>query len=67
METNTQLEEQIAHLTRALEDLSDVVAQQDREITRLRLQLEHLIEREAERSMSEGGSVVIPDQKPPHW
>ena len=60
------LEEGIAHLTRMVEDLSDVVAGQGREITRLQARIGMLMEREAERE-AEGGTIPLADQRPPHW
>lgn len=61
------LEETIAHLTRTVDELSDVVARQDGEIARLRRQVDALLEREAERIADEGGSVPLADSRPPHW
>lgn len=59
------LEERIAHLTRAVEDLSDVVTRQAAEIERLTRLTRLLAEREADR---EAGLDAPPaDQKPPHW
>ena len=63
----TRLEEQVAHLTRVAEDLSDVIARQETEITRLTRRIAMLMEREAERESLEGGTVPLADQKPPHW
>ena len=60
------LEESIAHLTRMVEDLSDVVTAQGREITRLQARIGMLMEREAERE-AEGGTIPLADQRPPHW
>ncbi|MFP1643515.1 SlyX family protein [Pontitalea aquivivens] len=60
-------EEQIAHLTRTVEDLSDVVARQEVEITRLTRRLGLLLEREAERELDGGGTIPLADQRPPHW
>ena len=60
------LEELVAHLTRTVEDLSDVVARQEREITLLNRRVGMLMEREAERE-AEGGSIPLADQRPPHW
>ncbi|TYB83154.1 SlyX family protein [Maritimibacter fusiformis] len=61
----TALEEQIAHLIRAVEDLSDVVARQDREIDRFGKRLHLLIERSLERDTE--AEIVLTDQRPPHW
>ncbi len=61
------LEEGIAHLTRVVEDLSDVVARQEREIARLQARIGMLMEREAEREVADGSSIPLADQRPPHW
>ena len=50
----TRLEEQIAHLTRVSDDLSEVVARQEREIARLSRLVGLLAEREAQRE-TDGG------------
>ncbi len=63
----TELEETVAHLSRALDELSEVVARQDGEIARLAHRLQMLMEREAERELVAGGTVPLADQKPPHW
>lgn len=64
----TVIEERIAHLTRAVEDLSDEVARQSREIDRLTRQMALLMMREAEReSVGDGGGAPLADQRPPHW
>jgi SlyX protein len=59
-------EEQIAHLVRAVDDLSAVVVRQAREIEMLTRRVTMLMAREAERE-ADGGSGVLADQKPPHW
>lgn len=63
----TPLEEQIAHLTKMAEELSDVVARQEDEISNLTRRVEMLMRREAEREVDGGGSVAMADQQPPHW
>jgi SlyX protein len=67
MERIKTLEESIAHLTRMVEDLSDVVARQDAEIATLTRRVAMLVQREAEREVEGGASVPLADQKPPHW
>ena len=49
MTNNTALEERIAHLIRAVDDLSDIVAAQGREMDRLTRLTEMLALREAQR------------------
>lgn len=62
------LEEQIAHLTRTIDELSDVVARQESEISMLTRRVQMLMEREAEREASLGDQVVLGgDERPPHW
>ena len=63
----TSLEEQIAHLTRTVDDLSDVVARQETELAVTTRRLAMLMEREAGREMDAGGSIPLADQRPPHW
>ncbi|UWQ17672.1 SlyX family protein [Jannaschia sp. M317] len=62
-----QLEERIAHLTRAVEDLSDVVARQSDEIALLERRVRMLMERAAEAELDAGGTAALADQRPPHW
>lgn len=61
------LEEKLAHLIRAVDDLSDVVATQQTEIARLARRVDLLMQREAERESAAGEGVVLADQRPPHW
>ncbi|MFC3057851.1 SlyX family protein [Paenirhodobacter populi] len=61
------LEEQLAFLTKTVDELSDVVARQTLEIDRLGRSVGMLMEREAEREVGEGGQIPLADQKPPHW
>ncbi|HID67075.1 MAG TPA: SlyX family protein [Roseibacterium sp.] len=64
----TNLEERIAHMTRALDDLSDVVRRQQEEIDHLTRRVEMLMRREGERESASGSGVVLgDDQPPPHW
>ena len=62
----TRLEALVAELQRTVEDLSDVVARQEREIATLTRRIGLLMEREAERE-AEGGAIPLADQRPPHW
>lgn len=65
MERTEQLEERVAHLMRAVEDLSDVVTRQGRELDRLMRLTQLLVEREAEREAAGGAPEA--NVKPPHW
>ncbi len=61
------LEEQLAHLVRSVEDMSTIIATQDKDIALLTHRVRMLMEREAEREYDVGGSVPLADQKPPHY
>jgi SlyX protein len=69
MDRTQAIEERIAHLTRAVDDLSDVVARQTAEIDRLTRLTRLLAEREAEREAERGAGLDAPpaSQRPPHW
>ena len=60
------LEERMAHLIRAVDDLSDVVARQQAEIDCLTRRVAMLMEREAEREAAGEGAAEA-NQRPPHW
>jgi SlyX protein len=66
MTDQQDMEERVAHLTRAVDDLSEVVARQSAEIDRLARRVGLLMEREADRE-AEGGTIPLADQRPPHW
>ena len=63
----THLEEQIAHLTRTVDDLSDIVTRQENELAVATRRVAMLMAREAGREMDAGGSVPLADQRPPHY
>ena len=67
MADTTALEEQIAHLTRTVDELSDVVARQETELALATRRIAMLMEREAGRELEAGGTVPLADQRPPHW
>ncbi|NGM44031.1 SlyX family protein [Rhodobacter sp. SGA-6-6] len=60
------LEEKVAHLMRAVEDLSDVAARQAREIEVLERRVRLLMERAAEEEALQGEGPAA-NVKPPHW
>lgn len=59
------LEEQIAHLTRTVEELSDVVAKQDHELRAISEMVEVLQQRT--RTREADGGIVLGDERPPHY
>ncbi|MCU0900956.1 MAG: SlyX family protein [Cypionkella sp.] len=60
------IEERLAHVQRAMDDLSDVVTAQRKEIDRLTRLVGLLVEREAEREAGLGDPPAA-NQRPPHW
>ena len=62
-----KLEEEIAHLQRTVDELSDVVARQETEIALLTRRVQMLMEREAQREADGGGGVILGDERPPHY
>ncbi len=68
MQSDTDsLQERIAHLDRVVDDLSETVARQDREIALLTRRVALLLEREAARQDEGTGGVVMGDERPPHY
>lgn len=66
MTDSAKLEERMAHLIRAVDDLSDEVTRQGKEIDRLSRLVQLLVEREAEREdMAVDGPAA--NVRPPHW
>lgn len=60
-------EERIAHLERSVDELSDELARQGRQMALLERQLRLLMEREADRAADTDPGVPLADQRPPHW
>lgn len=61
------LEEQIAHLTRTVEELNEVVTAQQSDLDLLKRRVQMLMEREAARESEGGGGVIMGDERPPHY
>lgn len=66
MTDTTYLEEQVAHLTRIVDDLSDMVAKQGIEIAQLTTALHRLAERDKDRAEAQSG-IILADAPPPHY
>ncbi|MEM1302583.1 MAG: SlyX family protein [Pseudomonadota bacterium] len=61
----TALEEKLAHLEKTVDELSDIVARQDKDIRALQARVTFLMEREAGREGE--GAEIIGDERPPHY
>lgn len=62
-----KFEEQMAHIMRTVDDLSDIVAAQQNDIDRLNARVEMLMRREGEREAAGSGGVIVGDERPPHY
>lgn len=63
----TALEERLAHLIRANDELSDIVAAQAKRIDTLEARVQMLMAREAGREAEGTGGVIFGDERPPHY
>ena len=64
---SVEIEEQLAHLERVVDELNDVVARQAEEIAVMTRRVAMLMEREAMREADGSGGVVIGNERPPHF
>ena len=62
-----KFEEQMAHIMRTVDDLSDIVAAQQNDIDRLNQRVEMLMRREGEREATGSGGIIVGDERPPHY
>ena len=63
----SKTEETLAHLLRTVDELSDVIAEQRKEIDVLTRRVAMLMQREAEREAEGSGGIVLGDERPPHY
>ncbi len=61
------LEEQIAYLTRTVDELNEIVTSQQSDIDLLKRRVQMLMEREAQREAEGSGGAIFGDQRPPHY
>ncbi len=66
MDRHDAIEERLAHMIRAMDDLSEMVTSQGREIDRLTRLVHLLCERESEREQMAGDAPAA-NVPPPHW
>ena len=67
MTRSDNLEAQLAHLSKTVDELSDVIARQDTELRQLTNRVRMLMERETQREAAGTGGVVLGDEQPPHY
>ncbi|MBT0959387.1 SlyX family protein [Alphaproteobacteria bacterium KMM 3653] len=63
----TEIEEKIAHLTRSIDELSDELIRQNKEIETLTRQVTRLVQRAANSENEGTGGVILGDERPPHY
>ncbi len=63
----SEIEEKLAHLTRAVDDLSDVVASQQDTIDQLQKRVQMLMQRAAQQETDQGSYIYTGPEKPPHY
>ena len=61
------LEEQIAYLTRTVDELNGIVTTQQADIDVLKRRVQMLMEREAQREADQGSHMFTGDERPPHY
>ncbi|MXU65288.1 SlyX family protein [Oceanomicrobium pacificus] len=61
------LEIQLAHMARTVDELNEVVTAQAETIARMERRIALLVERAAAQEADTPGSIPLADQKPPHW
>jgi len=62
-----KIEEELAHLARAIEDLHEMVVDQGARMDVLERRVAMLLERAAVAEAQNTGGVVIGDERPPHY
>ncbi|MBY6046277.1 SlyX family protein [Vannielia litorea] len=62
-----RLEEELAHITRAVEDLHEMVVGQGKRLDVMERRVEMLMKRAAESESDNTGGVVLGDERPPHY
>ncbi|WP_319826096.1 SlyX family protein [Thalassovita sp.] len=63
----TEIEERLAHLIRTVDDLSDMVAVQQKTIALLERRVQMLLERAATQEADQGSYIYTGPEKPPHY
>jgi len=63
----TELEIQLAHNARTVEDLSEIVADQANRLERAEKRIQMLMQRAAEAEAQAMSGIAVGDKPPPHW
>lgn len=67
IERITELEIQLAHATRVVEELSDIIAKQADRLDLAERRIQMLMERAAEQEAQSLSGEVVGNQPPPHY
>ena len=62
-----QIEIKLAHLERAVAEISDVVARQQKELDRAQDRNQRLMDKLAALESEQGGASATANEKPPHY
>ncbi|SIO05591.1 SlyX family protein [Vannielia litorea] len=62
-----RLEEELAHITRAVEDLHEMVVDHGKRLDVMERRVELLMKRAAESDSASTGGIVLGDERPPHY
>ncbi|THD73267.1 SlyX family protein [Thalassobius vesicularis] len=63
----TEIEEKLAHLIRTVDDLSDMIAKQQKTIDLMERRVQLLMERAAMQEADQGSYIYTGPEKPPHY
>lgn len=63
----TELEIQLSHALRTVEELSEVAADQAKRLEQVEKRIQMLMQRAAEAETQSDGGIVVGNQPPPHW
>ena len=63
----TELEIQLSHATRTVDELSEIIADQAKRLDRVEKRMERLMQRAAEAEAEATSGIALGNQPPPHW
>ena len=63
----TELEIQLSHVTRTVDELSAIVAEQANRLEQVEKRIQMLMQRAAQAEAEAMSGVAVGDKPPPHW